>query len=251
MAKKDLKAASKFPKVHYVIFEDEITSLGKVKFRAFTTGEHKKLLEAIGIQDNAAVINTLVAIIDAATFNELPIEKTPMYILDELYLKIYIKSMGEFTDVVFTCNGTNEEGEKCNESFTVKVPLDSAKMEIPENFVENKIVKISETGGIKLRQATAEQYKKLKSDSSYEITDEFIFASIECMFDGDNITVPGIDFTMDELADYLETLPDSVMSEITEFFDATPILTIDVNLKCPKCGNEHKFTLKGLDDFFA
>lgn len=247
-------SSPKFPQVQYVTHEAEIPKLGRVKFRPFLVGEHKKLLESIALGDHNTVLNTLADILSACTFGKVNIDTTEMYVLDALYLEIFIHSRGSINKTSYTCNAQvkdeNGETKTCGTEVLVNVPLDKAKMVYPEGYQETAVVHISENSGIKLRQATIEQYKRMKSDSEYSLSDEFLFACIECIYDGDRVMVPGKDFNLSELMEYLETFPDSIMEQVVKFFDNTPKLTLDIDIKCPKCGNEEKVTLQGLDDFF-
>lgn len=244
---------NQFPKVEYVTFETTLPKYGKVKFRSFLVGEHKRLLESISLGDSNAVMNTLADVLRACTFNKIDIDNMEMYILDKLYLDIYVHSRGNINKTNYTCNASVLEGEdvkKCNTSVVVDIPLDRAELIFPDGYTETGIVKISEEAGIKLKQPTIEQFKKLKSNGAYSLSDEFIFACVECIYDGDRIMSPGKDFTLDGLISYIQTFPDIIMEEVKQFFDSTPVLTMSIDIKCPKCGNNDKITLTGLDDFF-
>lgn len=247
---------SNFPKVEYVIHESrDLPKLGKVKFRPFLVGEHRRLLEAIELGTTDAVLNTMCAIVQACTFDVVKVDKVEMHIIDALYLDIYIKSRGSVNQAVYRCihevNGPDGAPRACGTEVQVNMPLDRAWLDIPEGYKESEIVKISPTAGLKLRQATLEDYKKVKADGAYSITDEFLFSSIECIFDGERVLTPGIDYTIKELAQYIDELPDEIMLQVSRFFENSPKLRLQLDITCPSCGHTEKLKLEGLDSFFV
>lgn len=253
---------SNFPKVEYVTYESrELPKLGKVKFRPFLVGEHRRLLEAAQLGDAAAVLETLVSIIQACCFDKIDASALEIYVLDALYLEIYIKSRGAVAPASYTCNHvvtkTDENGKTsegpCGTTVQMNIPLDKAYVYVPEGYKESSVVFINEpTSGIKLRQPNMQHYKQIKlTGGLQDITDEFVFACIECMFDGDRVLTPHKDFTPEAFKEYLDTLPGEVMDKINAFFDDAPSLRLELPIQCPSCGHKETMKLEGLDDFFA
>lgn len=247
---------NKFPTVDYVIHTtDKIAKLGPVKFRTFTVGEHRQFLEAQQLGDANAIFDTLLAMLEACTFGKIPVRKTEMYILDALYLEIFIKSKGATVPATYRCThlvpGENEMVE-CGTRVTVNIPLQNAALHFPEGYVESEVIKTGENAGIKLRQPVPDEYLKIRqTQSAVDITDQFLYSSIECVFDGDRVMYPGVDYDLPGLIAYVESLPDTVVSQIQKFYDQTPTLQLDLQIKCPKCGHEENIHLEGLDDFFV
>ena len=79
----------------------------------------------------------------------------------------------------------------------------------------------------------------------------YIYASIESIVDGDDIRIPGQDFELEELTEWMDELDGQVLARITDFFKKIPQLGLDVKVTCPKCGRKEEFELKGLEDFFV
>lgn len=242
---------SNFPSVEYVTYDSKpLPKLGVVKFRPFIVGEHRRLLEAVELGSPESVLNTMSNIVKDCTFGKVDPEKTEMYLVDALYLEIYIRSRGSVNQAVYKCTNVVNDAP-CGGEVLVNMPLDRAYLHIPEGYKESEIIRISPKAGFKLRQATLEDYKKIKSDGAYSLTDEFIFASIECIFDGDRVMTPGTDYDLKSLSEYLDTLPDTIMQDMTQFFENSPSLKLELDVTCPKCGNAQKLKLSGLDDFFV
>ena len=253
---------NKFPVVKYVTHTSKpIGKLGSVKFRTFTVGEHRQFLEAKALGDESAIFDTLLNILEACTFGNIPVRKTEMYLLDMLYLEIYIKTKGAASPGVYRCtnmvtdpmteDGIAGEEHECGNRVTVNIPLMTECLQFPEGFDESQTVSIGENSGMKLRQPTAEEFQAAsKGVSGYDLTDQFVYSSVECMWDGDRLMHPGIDYDLPGLVEYIGTLPDYVMDHIQAFYELTPSIKLDMKIKCPKCGNEDEIHLDGLDDFF-
>ena len=88
-----------------------------------------------------------------------------------------------------------------------------------------------------------------------------IFTKVIDIYDTEN-TYPSKDHTKKEMNDFLESLTDNHFQKIAKFFDTSPALKHDVELKCPQkvkgkskenkaCGYTEKLTLEGLGSFFA
>lgn len=238
-----------FPTVQYITYETEkLPIIGKVKFRPFIVGEHRRLLEAVEVGGPGAVLDTMASIIKACTFDKVDVDSMEMFILDKLYLEIYVKSKGAEVPSNYTC-GNVVDGVTCGNKVTVNIPLDKAYIEKSDGYETAKIIKLNDDAGIKLRQPTLEDFKKIRTGSE-DIGSEFVFSSIECIFDGEKVSLPGVDFTMEGLATYIDTLPESIMGQINAFFENSPNLRIDLPITCPKCKHKEEIVLKGLEDFF-
>lgn len=252
-----------FPTVEYVTHTtDKIEKLGTVKFRTFTFGEHRQFLEAQMLGDQTALFDTVLNILDACTFGKLPLRTTEMYLLDMLYLQIFIKSKGANVPAVYRCSNVvaakNDAGEptgemvECGTKVNVNVPLSNAYLHQPEGYEETSVVRIGENAGLKLRQPTPAEYEKVRDNGGkFDLTDQFLYASVECVFDGERVMYPGSDYDLDGLIKYLGTLPDYVVDQIRAFYDSAPTLRLDFEIKCPTCGHREKIELEGLDDFFG
>lgn len=254
---------NQFPSVKYVTHTTKkIAKLGEVKFRTFTVGEHRQFLEAKALGDEGAIFDTLLDILESCTFGKVPVRKTEMYLLDMLYLEIFIKTKGAATPAVYRCsnvvpgvadeNGVVGDPHECGNRVNVNIPLSNAYMYYPEGFDERQTVSIGEDSGMKLRQPTADEFVESRAGGRDQaLEDQFIYSSVECIWDGDRVMYPGIDYDMPGLIEYIGTLPDFVMDRIQAFYEMTPSLRLDVKIKCPKCGHEDEIHLEGLDDFFG
>lgn len=262
-----------FPVVEYTTHESrDLPKLGKVKFRPFVMKEHRLLMEAIQMGSPAEVVDMIGAMIDKATFGKIDAQSQEFHVLEALFLDIYMKSKGSVFPAVYTCH--NEvlkpvplppgkelaEGEEpemkmqeCGASINVMIPLDRAELVYPEAYQESMIVKLSDTKGVKFKQPNLADFKRFRAENKQEMSlhDELIFASVDCIFDGDRIMTPGVDFNAEGLLEWMETFETDQFEKIVAFFEDVPALTMSIDVTCPKCKHRSKVHLQGLDDFFA
>lgn len=243
-----------------------IQELGKtISIRALKVGEQKALLTAMGLKDAKALINCIVDIVEACTFGEIDLSKTPMHIVDYIFLHVYIKSSGNMSPAEFTCGGTitetvtddegntTEETKPCGARHQINLNLDRTLIKYPDGYQPSKLIDLGDGMHVKMRVPSFESFKKLEldKDSITDITDQFIYSSIECIVDGDDVKTPGLDFTFDDMVEWINSLDSSIMDEINSFFQGTPKLSLEVPVTCPKCGRKEVFELTELEDFFG
>lgn len=246
----------------------EIPELNKtISYRALKVGEQKNLLTVLELKDPTAMINTIVDIVRGITFGELDLSKTPMYIVDYVFLKSFIKSSGARTQAEFTCGGMVEveetvddgDGEShvvkteapCGSKHPLLLNLENAGIKYPEDYKSSQLIKIDDLMSIKLKMPDFESFKRLDLEKDViAISDQYIFSGIEYILEGEEMRVPGVDFTLDEMVEWINELDSGVLEQIGEFFSNVPELSLKVDVTCPKCGKKEGFELQGLEDFF-
>ncbi len=250
---------SKLRKVDGLFYDLDLPDINKsLKYRAMKVKETKILLTAIEMHDENATVNAILDIVEAATKASFNVRELPMYLIDLIFLKIYIKSSGTQSMGVFKCGGTvhvpaTEEAEAhdepCGTQVNVAIDLESAGLIKDPDFKEKTVIDVGDGQSIVLRAPSLEKFKKIK----FEVDEQarYVYASIESIVDGDDIRVPGQDFELEELTEWMDELDGQVLARITDFFKKIPQLGLDVKVTCPKCGRKEEFELKGLEDFFV
>lgn len=241
------------PKPKTVVYDITIPGTDKVvKMRGFTVKEYKVLLQAKEFGDDQGFINTVRNIISDCLFNEVNIDELPMYVIDYLFLMIRSKSVGEEIDAQYVCKSINEAGDECGAKFGVTINLKDVYVKYPPNYNEKCIIDLGDGIGMKLKSPTFSKFRSVGIDGKglMDITDEFIFACVDCVYNGDEVLHPGTSFTFDELKEWIESFSFDTVEQITEFFKNQPFISLTLNLTCPKCKTSNTIELNGLDDFF-
>jgi hypothetical protein len=211
-------------------------------------------------------INTIRTIINNCLFNKENIDELPMYIIDYIFLKIRAKSIGEIVEAEYVCHNIidklvhpNENGipqdvvkEPCNTRFEVDFNLDDAFVKFPENYNNKRVIFIGDNIGIKLKAPTFNKFRSIGIDGKgiLDITDEYLYACIECVYENDAILLPEKHFNFEELKTFVSSFPANTVKEIADFFKYQPSVTLIMNITCPKCKNKTTIELSGLKDFF-
>lgn len=250
------------PKMEALTFEKYIAEIDtKVKYRPFLHKEHKLILQAVEMQDEAAVANAIQSLIDTCTFNQLDVENLSSHITDYLFILIFSKSVGVTNTSSYQCNynKVNDNGEiyPCNRKFGVKINFADIEIMYPKNYDENRTVMLDKEAGVgmKLRVPSFRTMKELakeqKNNNVVDIADKYIYNSIECIFDSDNVYTPGSDFTFEEFVGWLENCTSTSIDKINGFFQSIPQIGLDLPIRCPCGENQSVVELRGLDSFFG
>lgn len=202
-------------------------------------------------------VNVVQNILTDCTFNKIDIGELPIYVVDFLYLMIHAKSTGEIIVSQYQClksiiNPETNESTPCNTSFKVQFSLLDAFIKFPPDYNHKCIIQLNDSVGIRLKSPTFSKFRSigLAGKDVFDITDDYIFSCVDCVFDGEKVLMPGTDFDIKELEEFIGQFPASKIDEVTNFFKAQPHVCLELNLTCPKCKNESVVELKGIKDFF-
>lgn len=229
-----------------VYFNAELPGIdAKVKYRSFTVGETKELLIAKDLKDAGAFTNTILKIMCAAV-EGVKVEDLPMYLVDYLFLKIYIRSAGDKVNARYNC-----PGHECDHSMALQLDLNKTQIDFPEGFVATKLIDLGDDMSVKLRVPTFEAIRAIPDTMGMDMIDKVIFSGIECIVDGEDVKVPGIDFTEEELTEWIDSLDAGIFEEIKTFFESFPEVILPTHIKCPKCGHEQEHMIRGIDNFLV
>jgi hypothetical protein len=176
--------------------------------------------------------------------------------IDYTFLKIRAKSNGDNVFASYKCIKKNEEDKECGTNIKVLIDLNRVETYYPEDYEKNRIIMTGENSGIKFSNPTLEAFKLIKkeidgTESLFDITESYIYACVECTFDGDEVSTPDVDFNETEFREYLNELDGSVIDRINTFFNDMPYTGMELNVTCPKCRNKEQFILRNLEDFFV
>lgn len=248
------------PTITPTVFQTTLPGNGKkVKYRAFTVKEYKSLLKAQEFGDDMSFVNTSRNILMDCTFNEIDIDDLSIYYIDYLFLMIRSRSVGEVIEAQYLCSNSVDDpdktGEKksCNTTFGVNFDLNNTFIKFPDDFHQKCIINLSDTVGLRLKSPSFSKFRSvgIAGKDLFDITDDYIFASVDCVFDGDKLLHPGVDFNIEELQTFIEQFPADKIDQITQFFRNQPSVCLLQEIVCPKCGNKTVIELNGVKDFFA
>lgn len=221
------------PKYEATLFSDPSK---KVKYRPFIIEEERNLLMALEARDFNQVITTIRDMVEACT--GLEVESLPYFDLENLFVKIRSKSVGELIDMIGQCD--------CKEDGSAKTEF---QMNLDEIAIEGEVL-----------------------DPVIQIPDSDYFVEMRYPNSADVITAQdedGIDFaaklikkvwnseevfdnpTLSECKEFILSLNDEQYAPIDKFYEKMPVLSLKQQWFCKHCGKEHSARLTGMEDFFV
>ena len=271
------------PKIKQPLFELTVPSTNEVHlFRPYLGSEEKILLIAKESGETKDIIMGLKQVIQNCAQDEaFDADDLATFDIEYLFLKLRAKSVDNIVKVAYlddeevamadilaanrpvkeisipevtdlrevdNLSETQEEDSDEIEPHTFTIDLNEVEMLIrPER---SNIIKINETDGLVMKYPSMREIENLPS---FENTaDEFSYlirCCIKSVFD-ENSVYPVSDYSIEELNEYIDSLPIPVLSEIKEFFQDMPRMYYEIKY-VNRLGNERKIVLKSLSDFFT
>lgn len=225
----------------------------EIKFRPFLVKEQKILLLAMESDDQNFINNNIKEILKNCCLSEIEIDELSSIDIEYFFLQLRARSIGEVVELKYKCENIINEDETGEEIFcnnTLPVNIDLLKITVDTSNY-NDIIKINESIGIKFKYPTFKNIEKLNSNKSIiEKTFETIIDCIDYVFDENNFYYPK-ELSKKELQEFIDSLSIETYKEIEKYFQTLPKLKEILNIKCNKCGFEHKIRLEGLESFLA
>lgn len=246
---KSMELLDKISKKIDLKFDFILSDGKKIKVRPFLVKEHKIILQAVELGSGDSLNQAVEDVLKNCTFNEIDIDKLPVFDVERLIMFMKAISLGEIITLSYR-HGCKESKGKPAISLKVNlldVPLKPDPKERKYQFM------LSEDIGIRMKDLSYGDYKKFvaNSNSNKGIVDnifDVIYSSIDCVFDEQEIIKPD-QIGYKRLQTFIENLPVKVFNEIEDFFLTVPKLTLELPITCPHCGSGDMIELKGLNDF--
>ena len=239
------------PKIDTPVYETKLISSGKkVKFRPFLVKEQKLLLMAFESNDTKETINIVKQILNNCLLTKVDIDELPSFDIENLFLQLRARSVGETISLKYNCNNIVENDKKCN--GLVQFDLNLLELEpIKETKHSNKI-EITNKLGIVMKYPSFSNINIdiVNEENEIEKTIELITKCIDYIYDNEQIYYAK-DSTKEELIDFVENLQQDDLEKIQNFFLTMPKIKKELNFKCPKCNYEEKLNVEGLQNFFV
>ena len=225
------------PRVDTPTFESKLASTGEpIKFRPFLVKEEKILMLASESNEFKDLVNACAQIV--TNCSGIDGHELTMFDLQDLFIKIRAKSVGEVADFTLSCGS-------CEKTTPYELRLDEMKVEGLDNPPDN-FIKISEEIGVQLKWPSAMVTSQIE-----ELDDEEIIAKcIDYVVDGEE-TFSVSDEPIEEVTSFIEDLPIEVMGKMRDFFQQMPRIEHKVEFKCPHCETDNTININGYEHFFG
>jgi len=241
------------PKIDVPIYTVKLLSTGKpVRFRPFTVKEEKLFLMTNETDDVKAILETTKQVLNNCILDEVDIENLPMFDIENIFLNIRARSVGEIIKLNYKCNNivTDEKGEDSKCDNLVNIELNVLEIKPEENGQHDKKIVISENVGIVMKYPSFKLFENVNLSDDPSFIVETALKCIDYIYDKDNIYYSK-DIPKQELDEFIDSLQSKDLEKIKKFFETMPKLKKQVHFKCKKCEYEENINVEGIESFFV
>lgn len=173
------------PSIKNATFSLRIKEFPKpIQIRPMIVSEHKTIQQVIDIGSENDIASTIADVTRSCTNGKVDGSTVAQYILDFIFLQIYMTSVENVVSSTYTCyhylkNDENndilydeETGDpiKCDNEIEVKIPLANASIIYPDEYEALRTIKINDSVTIKLKNLSLNQNIEI-SDSRLKIVE--------------------------------------------------------------------------------
>ena len=221
------------------IYTTILPSTGEtVRYRPFLVAEERSLLTAGESEDS----NTMYSSMESVVRNCLQsnVSELTTFDVEFLFVTIRSKSVGEFSEIVVTC-------DSCGSDTEISINLKTVELVTPENH--SKKIELNKNKIVMMKYPTIDQILDINKETDrYDKLTKLLMHSV---YNKDDIYI--IEEETDEEVDkFIRTLTSEEYSKIKHFIDTIPYVQIKHSWKCknPDCEKEHNTEFKGIFSFF-
>jgi hypothetical protein len=242
------------PKIDVPIYELELISTGeKIKFRPFTVKEEKIFLMASESKDSKTIIDATKQVINNCVLSEIDVENLPVFDIENIFLNLRSKSIGEVVRLKYRCNNKifdeeMKEEKNCNAIVEIELDLNEVKPQMNQNH--NKKIEITDSVGIVMKYPNIKVIEKYDEKNEVNSIFQTIISCIDYIYDSENIYYTK-DTTKEEIIDFIESLQTKDLQKLKDFFETVPKIQKEISFKCQKCKYEENIVVEGIESFFV
>ena len=235
------------PKLNNTPYYDvTIPSTGeKTRYRPYLVKEEKVLLMASESEDDHSISEAMLDVICICVEN---VNKTKLTTFDiqYLFLQLRSKSVGETSDLLFTCQST-----ECDHENKVKIKISDVNVDMPKD--KNNKIELSEDMTLELKYPTYESMINDKIMRYAETGSEMMYQTVMLSLDALQLKEERMIFAEEPVEDVIEfigSLSTAQFNKITDFTNNIPVLKKEIEYTCEKCNHKNKSFIAGNADFF-
>ena len=207
-------------------------------FRPFLVKEDKLLTLAAESGETSEMVNACIQVVNNCSLGEIDAKELAMYQLQWTFLELRKRSIGELQNYVLSCGGCKNKinYEMSVSEFEIKGDTESDRKEI----------KVNEDISLVIRYPKCTEQAEIADMSDAEI----LRVCMESITNGEENINPAEE-SAEELDDFIDSLPLSVVEEAEKFFTEMPFLAHNIEYTCKACNKENFVVINGYEHFFA
>ena len=238
------------PKIDTPIYDLTLPlSKKEIRFRPFLVKEQKNLLMAMEADDKEAIEKNVKQVLINCTLTEdIDIDKLPVIDVEFYFLNLRARSVGEVIENSYRCDNEIEE-KKCGN--IMKTSLNILDIKVENNDEDKSQIQLTDNIFLKLRYPEYSLLKKMaRLEDASSIAFEMIAECVEYIFDGEQYYYSN-EVPIAEMIEFIENLNQQQFEKIESFFSNMPKLQRKIEIKCSRCGFDHRIDVEGLESFFG
>lgn len=237
------------PKIDAPIYEIDLPLSKKhIRFRPFLVKEQRNLLMAVESDDRETIEKNIKQVLHNCTLTEdIDIDKLPITDVELYFLNLRARSIGEVVTNKYRCENV-VDSKKCDNMMDSSINLLDIKVDMGN--IGDGVIQLTKDISIKLNYPEFAFLDKISTNT--DVSDAAFGMIVDCIdyiFDGEQYFYAN-ESTKEELTQFIESLNSQQFAKIEEFFANMPKLNKKIDLKCSKCGFDHKIEVEGLESFF-
>lgn len=223
----------------------------KIKFRPFLVKEQKLLLMAVQSENQDQVNSNIKQVLQNCLISpKIDIDELSSVDIEFFFLNLRARSIGEVIKTKYRCENEveTESGDTrtCGNLMDVKFNLLDINVDLTDY---SDTIKLTDTVGIKFKFPNFKSMDNIDTESDLvSLTFDIIYNSIDYIFDEENMYHKK-ETPKKEMIDFLESLNIDQFTKIEKYFANLPALKKEFDVKCNKCGFEHKIKIEGIENF--
>ena len=235
------------PKVNTPEYRLTIPSTDEeLRYRPFLVKEEKILLIAQETGDEKAIYGAIKQLIQNCCFEQIDVEKLPLFDIEYIFLQIRAKSIGEIASIEVTCPD--------DKKTKVKVDVDLTTVNVHMEEDHDARIQLTDTIGVLMsypHMGTVTMLNAQIGEKGSQI-DNLFEMICDCMYqvwEGEDIH-DAMDYSSKEKMEFVNSLNHDQFEKIQKFFESMPTVKHEVEITNPKTKKKSTITLQGMQAFF-
>jgi len=202
---------------------------------------------AVQSKEISEVVDSIKQIIRNCCIDDIDVDTLSLSQLELIFIHLRAKSVSEVINLVYRCNNTLEDENRCN--MIINVDVDLLKDVESKSNQKSNLIWLNDAIAIKMRNPNLEITNLINQDN-LELADLVIAKCIEQIIEGDEVHDADT-VNEKELIEFVSQIRSNDYEKMWEFVKNAPTIKYEKVHKCPRCDYEHTIKLEGLADFFS
>ena len=221
----------------------------KIRYRPFLVKEEKVLIIALESKDQSSISHAVKEVLKKCILTKgVDVDNLPTFDIEQLFLNIRAKSIGEDIKLNVTCPDDNET------KVPVTIYVDEIKIVKPKGHTKDIVLDDKMT--LRMKYPSLNQFIESNFDTNDEagaLVDKTFKVVADCMdtiFTGEDAW-DAKDYTPSERLEFIEQLNSQQYKKVEKFFSTMPKLSHTIEVVNPNTKKKGSVILEGLSDFFV